>query len=217
MSITTKAMAGAAVAAAVCLSAAGCGSQNQDPLAGLTAKQIYAKAISDLKSEPSFTVTGAIVQGRKSETISYGFKGRDCSETINAEPQGSARMILIGKTMWIETGSGKYLKGPADSDSKSSSSAGMCDVNQLASSWLHVPVSGKFVKGLVSTANGHRVLTLTDKTKDGVMYVTDTSAPRITEVIGKPKGISARMTITYGVPKSITPPPASETTTMPGS
>lgn len=236
MSFTTRAVLGVTAAAAVCLSAAGCG--NSDPLAGMTAKQIATKAISDLKSAPSFTVTGSGPYDGQTAAMSFGVKGNGCTVTMDMGSKGSMTMTTIGNTAWIKGDAtfwkaatagqgggtanignmfaGKYLKIPADAGSGLTQTAGMCDVNQMTSSSSQMPLTVDVAKGAITTVNGQQVYTLTDKAKDITMYVTDTSTPQIIKVVSKQNGNSGEFTITYGAPKSITPPPASETMIMPG-
>jgi hypothetical protein len=236
MSFTTKAVLGVTAAAVVCLSAAGCGSS--DPLAGMTAKQIATKAISDLKSAPSFTVTGSGPFDGQMATMSVGVKGNGCTMAMDMGSKGSMTMTMVGTAVWIKgdatywkaaTASqgggtsdvgnmfaGKYLKLPASADSGLSQTAGMCNVNQMTSSSSQMPLTVDVSKGAMTTVNGQHVYTLTDKAKGITMYVTDTSTPRIIKIVGKQKGNSGEFTYTYGVPKSITAPPASETEAIPG-
>jgi hypothetical protein len=231
MSFTTKAVLGVTAAATVCLSAAGCGSS--DPLAGMTAKQIATKAISDLKSAPSFTETGSFSYDGQMATLSTGVKGNGCTMTMDMGSKGSMTTTMIGTAVWIKADAtywkavaasqgggtadmgmfaGKYLKIPAGASGGLSQTAGMCNVTS-ASSQMPLPVD--VAKGAMATVNGQHVYTLTDRAKGITMYVTDTSTPRIIKVVGKQKGNSEESTITYGVPKSITAPPASETAVIP--
>jgi hypothetical protein len=110
---------------------------------------------------------------------------------------------------------GKYLKIPASAGSGLTQTAGMCDVNQMTSSSSQMPLTVDVAKGAMATVNGQHVYTLTDKAKDITMYVTDTSTPQIIRVLSKQNGSSGEFTITYGVPKLITAPPASETAVLP--
>jgi hypothetical protein len=235
MSFTMKAVLGVTAAAAVCMSAAGCGSS--DPLAGMTAKQIATKAISDLKSAPSFTVTGSGPYDGQMATMSLGVKGNGCTMTMDMGSKGSMTTTMIGTTVWIKADAafwkaatasqggsaagmgnmfaGKYLKLPANASSGLSQTAGMCNVNQMTSSSSQMPLTVDVAKGAMATVNGQQVYTLTDKAKDITMYVTDTSTPRIIRAVGKQNGKSVEYNYTYGVPKSITAPPASETAVVP--
>lgn len=226
-------MLGAAAAAAVCLSAAGCGSQSQDPLAGLTAKQIMTKAYNDLKSASAVTMSGTAPVDGKPMTMSIGIRNGGCTMSMATQSQGSATIIVIGKTMWMKADDkfmqsqggggvplnmfkGKYIKLPASAGQAFTQSAGGCSVKSLTSGSSPVSMPKDTVKGAVTTVNGQRVYPLTDKSQGATVYVTDTSTPQIIKVVSSKSGDSGQMSLTYGVPKSVTAPPASQTVTMPG-
>jgi hypothetical protein len=247
MSFTMKAVLGVTAAAAVCLSAAGCTSQSSsaggtakqpakqaDPLAGLTGKQIATKAISDLKSEPSFTIAGTGPYDGQTATMSIGFGTKGCVMAVDLGSKGSFTFITIGSSIWMradaqfwksEGGSdgadeetlfaGKYVKIPASAASGLAGSAGACSRNNWTSSSATVPLSTDVTKGAATTVNGQRAYPLTGKSEDTTVYVTDTPAPQIIEVVDAKSGDRGKFTVTYGIPKSITAPPASETATMP--
>lgn len=251
MSFTARSMLGlSAAAAAVCLSAAGCGSPaspagtasragtaagQPDPLASLTAKQIAAKAISDLKSAPAFTMAGTAPVDGQETTMSIAVKSGGCAMTVDMGPKGSMTMLIIGNTAWMKADAtfwkanagaagssmtsmfaGKYVKLPASASSGLTKSVGTCNVNQMTSSSSSIPIPTDTAKGAITTVNGQRVYPLTDKAKEVTMYVTDTSTPQIIKIVSAKPGDSGQMSISYGVPKPITAPPASETVTMPG-
>jgi hypothetical protein len=124
-----------------------------------------------------------------------------------------------GDAGMVSAFAGKYVKMPADSSGVASGAA-TCSVSDLTSSSSHVPLSEEVIKGALTTVDGQRVYSLVhkDKTEDDTMYVTDTSTPRLVEVVGKEAGkggTSGRFTVTYGVPGSVTAPPASQTTAFP--
>lgn len=56
----------------------------------------------------------------------------------------------------------------------------------------------------------YRVLTLTDPAKDSTIYVTDTATRQIVKVVSTKPGDKGQVTITYGIPKTVSPPPASQ-------
>lgn len=89
------------VAAAACLAAADC-SNNNNPLSGMSAKQVTAKAIADLKSAPNFAMTGSAVSGGHTFSLDLGFKGKECAGTIGEGPAGSIGMVAIGSTVWLK-------------------------------------------------------------------------------------------------------------------
>lgn len=235
--MTSTRLPGIAAAAAVCLLAAGCGAAahssgtsaqpagSPDPLASLTAKQIVTKALDNLKSAPGFTMTGTATVNGQPTTMSFGVADNGCIDTVSMGSKGTMTMIMIGQAMWTKgdaafwksSGLGSKYAGKYMKVSGGSAPAGTtCSKDQMMSGSSRVPLSTDVVKGALTTVNGQRVYPLTDKAKDVTMYVTDTSAPRFVEMVSQKKGDSARFTVAYGVPKSLTAPPASETTTMPG-
>jgi len=213
-------------ASAFSLTVAGCGGGG-DPLAGMSAKQVLTKAISDLKSAPTFRVSGRVNQdGGISLQLTYK-RGTGCGGTLGLGARGSLYLLVIGDVAWIKpddtfwktsAGSsapkvialvgGRYLKGSASS-SQLSGLTQICDANSLASS-LASPKD--IAKGPVTTVNGQQALALKDKSKSATMYVTDTSSPQILQVISAQSGHSGKVSFTgYGNPVTLTPPPASET------
>lgn len=218
---------GLATASGICLAAAGCGSTSSaDPLAGMSAKQVLDKAVSDLKSAPNVGISGTVGEQGGNLGIRLGFKhGKGCEGTVSQGGKGSFALVVIGDTAWLKpddtfwktyAGSsapqaiallgGRYLKG-STSNSNVSSLTQICDVNSLASSFQ---TPSDVVKEAVTTFDGQRALPLKDKAKGGMMYVTDTSAPRILEVTGTQPGNSGKVTFTYS-PVTLTAPPASDT------
>lgn len=198
-----------------------------DPLAGLTAAQVEAKTVADAKASSSLTLKGSLAQSSQSYAVNLAIKpGQGCTGTIGEGSKGSFKLIVIGKTIylnpddtfWKANGgadaaaaialvNGRYLKVSAG-DKSMASLADMCDVSQLFSSDNS---SGKATKGAVTTLGGTRVLPL--KNSDGsVAYVTDTSKPQLVE-LAAPKGSSdgaGKVTVTTGDPVTLTPPSASQ-------
>ena len=211
---------------ALCITAAGCGGGG-DPLAGLSAKQVLSKAVSDLKSAPSFHIAGAVNQdGGINIDLTYKHQ-TGCQGTVGIRGKGSVYLLVIGRTAWLRpdqafwesyAGSsassviavigGKYLKA-ATSSSNVSGLSQLCDANSLASSFTSPK---DIVKGATSVINGQRSLALRDPAKSAVMYVTDTGSPQILRVTGTQLGNGGRIDFTgYGSPVTLTPPPAGET------
>jgi hypothetical protein len=210
------------------LAVVGCGGGGGgDPLAGMSAKQVLTKAISDLKSASTFRVSGRVSQDG-GLTLQLAYKhGTGCEGTLGLGSRGSVYLLVIGDVAWMKpddtfwktsAGSsapkvialvgGRYLKGSASS-SQLSGLTQICDANSLASS-LASPKD--IAKGPVTTVNGQQALELKDKSKSATMYVTDTSSPQILQVISTQPGNSGTVSFTgYGNPVTLTPPPASET------
>lgn len=216
----------AVVASAACLAAAGCGGGSGDPLSGMSAKQVTAKAVASLKAAPSFTITGSVPYSGHPLSIDLGFKGKDCAGTIGEGSVGSIAMVVIGTAVWLKPDAtfwksqggsagaavakllaGKYLK-TSTSDGNASQLANICDTNALTA---QMTIPADVAKGPFTTVGGQRLLALTDKAKNSTMYVTDTAVPRIVKMVGKQSGDSGQFTIAYGVPATVTAPPASQT------
>ncbi len=222
----STALGGAALACVTCLAVAACGGGGGDPLAGMTAKQVLAKAVGDLKSASSFSLGGTVREPDGVTTIHLDYKpGTGCKGTIARAGQGSLAMVVIGTTAWVKpddtfwranAGSqapqviallgGRYLKG-STSNANVASLTKLCDVNELTSA-LSLPTD--VVKGKVTTVNGQQVLPLTDKAKGGTLYVTDTSSPQLVELINNTAGNSGKIIFAIGAPVTLTAPPASE-------
>lgn len=227
---STTSSGGAASSASSTTSSGGAApsaSSTADPLAGLTAAQVLAKTVADAKASSSLTLKGTLAQSSQSYTVNLAIKpGQGCTGTIGEGSKGSFKLIVIGKTIYVNPDdafwkanggaeanaaialvNGRYLKVSAG-DSSMGSVADLCDVSQLLT-----PDSSpsKVTKGAVTTLGGTRVLPLKDS--DGsVAYVTDTSKPQLVELTA-PKGSSAgtgMVTVTTGAPVTLTPPPASQ-------
>ena len=217
-----------AVVSAICVTAAACGgASSSDPLAALSPQQVLSKAVSDLKSAPSFHLAGTVNEdGGISVDLSYK-RGTGCEGTLGVGSKGNIYLLVIGGTAWLKpdqaywesyAGSsassviavigGKYLKG-AVSSRNVSGLAQLCNANSLASSFT----SPKDIeKGATSTIGSQQVLALKDPAKSSTMYVTDTGSPQILRVVGTQSGNGGRIDFTgYGSPVTLTPPSASNT------
>jgi hypothetical protein len=211
---------------AICVTAAGCGGSS-DALAGLSAKQVLSKAVSDLKSAPSFHIAGTVNQGGSIRVDLTYSRGSGCEGTLGVGSKGSIYLLVIGGTAWLKpdqtywksyagssassviaTIGGKYLKA-ATSSSSVSGLAQLCNANSLASSFTS---PRDIAKGGTSTINGQQALALKDPAKSSLLYVTGTSSPQILRVTSTQSGSGGRIDFTgYGNPVTLTPPPASET------
>jgi hypothetical protein len=234
-------LAGVALAGASCLAVTACaGSASSspsaapaartaaaspvDPLKALTGRQVETEAIANLKAASSVRVAGTVPISGTSVTVNLGIKhGSGCTGTIAAGSQGSVKLIVIGKVVYLDpdtqfwkaeagTGAsaasalvdGRYIKATTGKDGLSSL-ASMCDLPQLIASGK---VSVSASKRAVTTLHGVRVLPL--KVSDnGVLYVTDTSKPEIVEIYA-PGSDAGMLTFSVGVPVTLTPPPASQ-------
>lgn len=228
-----------AVAGASCLAAVACGgttasslgaapraSSTPDPLATLTANEVEAKALADLKAAPSSRLTGTGTDSGGTVTFNLGFKpGHGCTGTVDDSNQGSFKLIEIGSTVYFNASSqfwksqvgsdatalialvdGRYIKVSANA-SYASSITGTCDLFQQITSQK---VSETFTKEKLTSLGGIRVLPIVSSKAD-TMYVTDTNTPEITEIVeGKADGGPGKVTVSVGVPVTLSAPPASQ-------
>jgi hypothetical protein len=198
-----------------------------DPLSGKSGSQIASQAINDLKSAPSFTIKGTIIQTGSTLGVNLAYKaGEGCQGTVTQAGKGSFYLVVIGSTAWLKpddafwrsyAGSnasqviallgGRYLKGTT-SNSNTAQFATLCNSKSLVAS-MTLPTN--VAKGKVTTLNGQQVVPLTDTSKGSTMYVTDTSMPQIVQIVGTKPGNSGKVAFVVGAPVTLTAPPASET------
>jgi hypothetical protein len=212
------------VMSSACLAATGCGG-NSDPLSGMSGTQVVSKAVSDLKAEPHFSISGKVNSSGQDLSLTLGYKPpTGCTGTIGLDTKGSFGVVSIGDTVWVKpdntfwrsfAGSsapqviallgGKYLK-TTSSDSNMADLVKLCNVSELSSTFTG---AGTVTKGDVTTVDGQSALTLKDS-KGGTLYVTDTASPRILQVSNPSKSDGGSLTFTYGA-VTVTAPPASQT------
>lgn len=218
-----------AAVSGTCLTAAACGGGGGggDPLASMTAQQVLNKAVANLKSASTVSLSGTeSIQGGAT-TVRLDYKhGAGCQGTVSQGAKGSFALVVIGNTAWVKPDAafwkanagkqaqqamaavgGRYLKG-STSNGNVSQLSDICDVNTLASS-LSKPTT--VTKEAITTVNGQSTLPLKDETKGGVLYVTDTSNPQILQVVNTKPGTTGKISFAYGNQVSLTAPPASET------
>lgn len=233
--------AAVAVAGVSCLAATACGggtasshgvapsaSSTVDPLAGVSAAKVVAEVQADAEAAPSVTMAGTVTQNGQSDVIDLGIKrGQGCVGSIGLSGEGTLKLILIGKTVYMNpdkqfwtasAGSsakavialvnGRYIKVPA-SDKNMAGIADLCDVSKLINQ--DTTTTHTYTKEAVTTLDGRRVLAI--KSSDGSTgYVTDTSKPEFVEITA-PKGAkdgSGKLIISVGAPVTLAAPPASD-------
>jgi hypothetical protein len=228
-------MAAATVAAAACVGLLATGahasttqgaSSARDPLAGLSANEVSARALANLKAASSLTMAGTLYDSGTKYTLDLGLKpGHGCTGTLGIGGKGSFKLVVIGKTVyfnpdkqfWQSAGGanaaavialvrGRYIK-TSTSDKDMATVATVCNISSLIGS---VKETGSFTKGALTTLHGIRVLPLKDSS--GVLDVTDTSKPEVVAIIG-PNGTATgdgALTFSVGTAVTLTAPPASQ-------
>lgn len=219
----------AVVASLACAAASNAASASApDPLAGLTASQIAAKAITGLKAAATVRVGGTLNSSGVTIGINLSLvRGTGCVGTMSEKSAkgnvGSFRLVTIGKqvwvqpdrTFWVKAGhaspavlqvvSGKYLR--VTSTSTLGDFSAFCDTTTLASSFEPVPANLR--KGATATIAGQRALQITEPTDTASLYVSDTAQPRVLRLAA---GSQGNLDFTdYGAPVKIAAPPPSET------
>lgn len=217
-----RAVAMAISSAALLAAAAGCSAGASTPpasaLAGLTASQIFNRALADLKTASSVHVAGSFTSGGQPMTMNMTLGASGCTGTLSSHGQGSVAVLGIGSRIWVKpdrqylksngatsaqlnTVTGKYLR---TSGSGSGGIAAFCLLSQFAS---EVGTPGSVVKGTTTTLLGQPVLQIKDTAQQGSAYVTISATPEIVRIDSA--GIQMDFT-NYNAPLALTAPPAGQ-------
>ena len=194
-----------------------------NPLAGLTANQIAAKAIADLKAASSVHYAGSVTDSGATYAVDLTAGTPNCAGTLGIPGKGSFALLKIGQTLWIKPDNqfwtsagassavlhlvgGKYVQtSPGNSDFNSVRM--LCSPAQLADSLGNK--MNHLVKGTTTTIAGHSALQLRDTSTSNSAYVTISANPEFVRLNGGSKG---QLDFSdYDAPVTLTPPPASKT------
>jgi hypothetical protein len=222
------------LSAAIALAAAGVGatacgttgsSAPSSPLSGLSADQIAAKAIANLKTATTVRVTGDVSGSGQTYDLDVTLvRGQGCAGTMALKGTGTVKLVAIGKEVWIKPDrqfwekaggsnaaavlqvlSGKYMKVKATSQLGSLS--GFCGPSQLAGSFGHTPAG--LTKGKTATISGQAPLQIKDTGDSASLFVSETAKPQIVEIAG---GSQGTLTFSdYNSPVKLTAPSRRET------
>jgi hypothetical protein len=214
----------ASAAIAGCTSVSSDAVAGQNALAGQSGKQILDKAVGNLKTVPSFTMSGDVTQSGVTYTVDLGFQpARGCTGTVARAGKGSFAMTVIGATAWVRpddafwrsfAGSqasslisavgGKYLRGPTSNRAVAGLTS-LCDVNTVASQ-LQAPSTVE--RAAIKPFAGTLVVPLTDLARGGTLYVTDQASPQVIQLRNSKSG---KITFHINAPVTLTPPPPGKT------
>ena len=200
-----------------------------NPFARLTADQIAKKAETDLKAASSFHYHGSGKASGQTVSISMSVTHQGCTGGISAGREGGFAIVAIGKTVWIQpndkfwefagipasllpTVHGKWLAVTGTgSNSLTAAFAPFCNASKLVSA-LGPKLTG-LVKGKTIKISGHRALQLRNGTGSESIYVSISSKPEILRI-----GDNGTLNFSaYGARVTLTPPPASDVITLPGT
>jgi hypothetical protein len=211
-------------ACALCLAVGVSGCSSGDPLAGQSGKQVLDKAVGNLKSASSFTMSGSVTESGSAYTVNLGYKpGTGCTGTVDQAGKGTLAVVVIGTTAWVKpdaafwkatAGSqaatvihligGKYLKGSTTAGTVAGL-AKVCDVTSLAAQ-LQAP--SQVARGQATTVHGQPAVPLTDAATGTTIYVTNASAPQVLQLVNGKGGHAGKITFNVGAPVTLQPPPA---------
>jgi hypothetical protein len=198
----------------------GCG--GGDPLAGQSGKQVLDKAVGNLKSASSFTMSGSVRESGGAYTVHLGYKpGAGCTGIVDQVGKGTISVVVIGKTAWVKPDTafwkataggqaatvirligGKYLKG-STTDGTVVGLARLCDVTSLTTQ-LQAPTN--VARGQATTLNGKQAVPLTDTKKGATLYVTNASSPQVLQLVNSKTGNAGKITFNVGAPVTLVPP-----------
>jgi hypothetical protein len=200
-----------------------------NPLARLTADQIAKKAVTDLKAAASFHYHGSGKASGQTFSISMSVTPKGCTGWLGDGSSGGFAIVAIGKRVWIQPNDkfwetlgipasqvplfhGLWLKPTGTgSNSLSAAIAPLCSANKLVSG-LALQLTG-LVKGKTIKISGHRALQLRNGSGSESIDVSISSKPEILR-IGDHGTLSFSA---YGAHVTLTPPPASDVITVPGT
>jgi hypothetical protein len=197
-----------------------------DPLASVSANKIATEAFADLKSASNLTLGGSFTDSGQAFTLDLGYKaGKGCTGSIGEGSKGSFKLIVIGKTLYLNpdntfwktnAGSsadtvialvnGRYIK--TTTSGNMAQLAKLCDLSQVLTSFK---IDGTLTKGDRTTVGGAPVLTLSEGAAN-TMMVTDTAKPEVLEIksTADTSGVSGDLTFSTKTPVTLTAPPASD-------
>jgi hypothetical protein len=204
-------------------SASGPAKSPADPLAAMSANEAAGKAVADLKATSSVHVSGSLADSGTTIVLNLTAGTTSCAGTMSVPGTGAFQIINIGNTVWMKPDNqfwktsagndpavlslleGKYLKTTM-ADKNLNSLAQFCRPTMLGA--LFDGPTG-LVKGQTTVISGEPALQLRDGGDSGSFEVSDSAMPELLRLYS---GKNEQLEFTaYGVPPSVTVPPASET------
>jgi hypothetical protein len=201
-----------------------------DPLTADTSVWILRHASANTEAAFAVHLTGSADDSGHTLSFDLSVAGTDgCTGTVKETSVGSFQLIFDGSTLWIKPDDefwrteggvtdpaqlaeveGKYVTASAG-NSGASEVTSLCQLNTYLKDFTSIPdgTPGE-TKGRVTRMSGERVLKVSDTKDSAYVYVTDTTQPRLLQIID-PSAVGNELTFSYpGTPVAITPPPASE-------
>jgi hypothetical protein len=198
----------------------------RDPLAGLSADRIIARAEADLAAARSVReYSGTIANGVTRPFSDITYSGHACTESIYLFANSPNDYIQTSRAEWVlltrqlMAGAGyskaeiaRYAGKWAVVDSWPPSSLGYVSCTSMGSAGL--PGTG-WTRGAVSTVAGQRAVRLTGT--EATAWVSDSARPEFLKTLTtEPGGATGWTTFSrYNAHVTITPPPASDVVSPP--
>ena len=220
-----RSAAAAAIAGAGILAGGTACGTTANPLAGLSAGQIAARATADLKTASSVHFTGSVTDSGATYAVDVTAGTANCAGTLGMPGQGSFALLKIGQRLWIKPddqfwasagaspanlhlAEGKYVQAsPGDPDF--SPVTMLCSPAQFADSLGNQ--MNHLAKRTATTIAGQSALQLRSSTP-GSAYVTISASPEFLRLDAHDGGSQGQLDFSdYDVPVTLTPPPASKT------
>jgi len=197
---------------------AGCGGSSSTGIASKSANQIVTAASSAMTHASSVHVSGSIVTGGVPLTLDLTVASGKGGLGQMSEGGLAFKIVNVGQTVYLQGTpefwqhyggaavarllNGKWLKAPANG--QFASIAALTDMQRLVGSILLT--QGVLTKGSTTTVNGHPVIAVTDKAKNGTLYVATTGPPYPIEITRAGTG-GGRITFDrFNQPVTLTPP-----------
>lgn len=197
------------------------------PLAGLSAQQIFTKALSDLKAAPVVRVKGSIRDSGQLLAINVTIvRTTGCQGSFTQGGAGSFSVTAINHVVWLKADDqflrsqgvtaagvlnllhGRYIKLSAGSPGIESL-APLCDSSSLAAG-LGDNDQG-MIMGPRTTIGGRPVQELHQKGQSGTAYVSVAAKPEIVRITASGSNPGGLDFTTYSQPVRLMAPPADQT------
>ena len=177
-----------------CATIAACGGSSSSGIESKSADQIVSSASKAIQHASSVHVAGSIVTGGVPLTLDLTLVSGKGGLGQMSEGGLAFKIVNVGQTVYLQGTpafwqhyggaavarllNGKWLKAPASG--QFASIAALTDMQRLVGSILLT--HGSLSKGSTTTVNGHHVIAVTDKAKNGTLYVATAGPPYPIEI-----------------------------------
>lgn len=173
---------------------AGCGGSSSTGIASKSADQIVKSSSNAITHANSVHVSGSITTGGVPLTLDLTLVSGKGGLGQMSEGGLAFKIVNVGQTVYLQGTpafwehyggaavarvlNGKWLKAPASG--QFASIAALTNMQRLVGSILLT--HGALSKGSTTTVNGHHVIAVTDKAKNGTLYVATSGPPYPIEI-----------------------------------